>query len=225
MVTGRWRLMKKLKQLGYDPAEGFPQDMAAVPPAEAGSLQDLSSEQRIDLMLKTNVALTRNYARVVEGNDDYARYAIPAWELIRLEWRKTPRGTPDSHTVGWLRRFQDAAESVGWEGVSREAFAEGRMIATKDSPVWPALADGAGGYIDTLGHPFPPFAFGSGMDWRAVPREEWQAFGRQSSTPAEETGPMEASIAPQKNEVREVLDRLGPEFEAELLKGLEELAA
>jgi hypothetical protein len=93
--------MKRLKQLGYDPAKGFPQDMADVPPAEVGSLQDLSSEQRIDLMLNTNVALTRNYGRVVEGNTDFARYAWPAWELVRLEWRKVPRGTPDGHSIGW----------------------------------------------------------------------------------------------------------------------------
>jgi len=51
------------------------------------------------------------------------------------------------------------------------------MIALKDSPIWQALGDGAGGYRDTLGNPYPPFAFSSGMAWRGVRRERCIEMG------------------------------------------------
>jgi hypothetical protein len=54
----RWALMRKLKQLGYNPERGFPEDFGRVPPAERGSLQDLSSKQRLDLMIDTNMRIT-----------------------------------------------------------------------------------------------------------------------------------------------------------------------
>jgi hypothetical protein len=226
IATGRLQLMRKLKQLGYDVEKGFPQDMANVPPAEKGSLQDLSSERRIDLMLKTNVAITRNYGRVVEGNTDFARYAFPAWELVRLEHRNTPRGSPDSHTDGWMKRWEAAGESVGWVGAhsTGSGSSTGGMIALKDSPIWTALADGAGGYTDTLGHPFPPFAFNSGYDWRAVPRVECislELIGDGSSKIGDrkqETGPMKAQLAPTQDEEDAAFARLSPD----LLKALEE---
>jgi hypothetical protein len=219
MATGRWLLMKKLKQLGYDPETGFPQDMALIPPAEKGSLQDLSSEQRIDLMLKTNVALTRNYARVVEGNTEFARYAFPAWELVRLEWREVPRGerrgkegalVPDPRNA-WPERWRLAAESVDHQGVLLSSVG---MIALKDSPVWQALANGAGGYNDTLGHPFPPFAFNSGMDWKAVSRKTCIVFGLLDE--GRTVQPMEATLAPTVDEVNAAYDRLSPELKEKL---------
>jgi hypothetical protein len=226
IATARWMLMKKLKQLGYDPATGFPQDMAAVPPAEAGTLQDLSSEQRIDLMLKTNIALARNYGRAVGGNTEFARYAWPAWELVRIELRHTPRGerrgkegalvADPEH--GWPARWEAAAESVGWEGALH-----GRLMARKDSPIWQALADGVGGYGDTLGHPFPPFAFNSGMDWRSVKRAEWLALeGDAPSSPGGGEPPKggTTSFAPTEEEVAARYEALSPDLKEALHRRL-----
>ena len=51
------------------------------------------------------------------------------------------------------------------------------MMALVGSPVWQALGDGAGGYNDTLGNDFPPFAWRSGMQRRQVPRDECEAVG------------------------------------------------
>lgn len=208
MATGRLRLMRSLKQLGYDPAVGFPQDMANIPPAERGSLQDLSSERRIDLMLETNMRVAANYGRVVAGNTEAARYAYPAWELVRLYSRKVPRGTPDSHSVGWQRRWQDAEEKAQGSRLN----AKGRMIALKDSPIWIALGEGAGGYEDTLGNPFPPFAFNSGMAFRAVPRVECIALGLIE--PDETPGEMEAHLAPGEDEFDREMSNLAPDLAA-----------
>lgn len=214
-ATGVLRLMRRLKELGYDPATGFPQDMAKVPPAERDSLQDLSSERRIRLVLDTNVAIARNAARVISGNTDQARFLYPAWELVRLAWREVPRGTPESHSIGWQRRWTDAFAAVDGEGAI-----EGKLIALKDSPIWQALADGAGGYTDTLGHPFPPFAFNSGMDWRAVPRRECLAIDLISGDAA--PAPVPVSLAPLAGEIQAALRKLGPDFKTELLRELRE---
>jgi hypothetical protein len=210
-ATARWELMKKLKVLGYDPEKGFPQDMASVPPAEKDSLQDLSSKRRLDLMVRTNVSLTRNFARVTAGNAEWARVAYPAWELKRTESRVTPRGTPDSHSVGWERRWSDAGASVNWAGALQHV-----MVARKDSPIWEALGDGEGGYADTLGHPFAPFAFGSGYDQVAVSRGRWETLLGDARALKDEGGrmkdevpaPSDFSIAPTVEEINASLDRL-----------------
>jgi hypothetical protein len=211
MATGRLRLFRKLKQLGYDPAVGFPQDMADVPPAEAGSLRDLSSASRIDLMLETNVRMAQGYGRMVAGNTEAARYAFPAWELVRVYWRQVPRGSEESHSVGWQRRWTDAGGQAG------------RMIELKDSKVWQALGDGAGGYDDALGNPFPPFAFNSGFGWKAVPRAECVKLGLELKDEGKRQK-AEGSLLPGDAEVADALTKLGPEFSKTLLDGLEDIA-
>jgi hypothetical protein len=220
MATGRWHLMKKLKELGYDPATGFPQDMAHVPPSELGSLCDLSSRTRLDLMLETNQRISANYGRVVTGNTEYARYNYPAWELVRLFIRKVPRGTPESHSAGWEQRWRDAGEVCGWEGSlpSAGGSSNSPMIALKDSPIWTELGAGAGGYTDTLDNPFPPFAFNSGKAWRAVPRAECIELGLIERD--EVPGEMKAELTPGEKEVNAVFKRLSPDLQAELRREL-----
>ena len=213
MAEGRHRLLKKLKQLGYDPEVGFPDDMAAIPPAERGSLQDLSSNARITLVLETNMRIAANYGRMVEGNTPEALYAYPAWELVRLYQRNVPRGTPESHTAGWLVRWRDAGESVEWDGA-----VESPMIARKDSPIWQALGDGAGGYTDTLSNPFPPFAFNTGMAWKAVDRERSLALGLISDE--EPSGEMDGQLSPGERETGCIADRLPADLRAELLRDM-----
>ena len=222
-ATGRFRLLGKLKELGYDPAVGFPADLADIPPAEKGSLQDLSSQQRLDLMIETNVRMAQNFGRMVAGNQRYELREYPAWELVRLFHREVPRGKKrvegvivDDEPNGWPRRWQEAAESVQHEGV-----AERGMIARKDSPLWPALGAGAGGHQDTLGNPFPPFAFRSGMGWRAVPRAECLDLGLVEGE--EIPAPMTGTLAPAESEVVKAYDRLSPELQAELKRELEAL--
>lgn len=212
MATARMRLLQRLAEIGYDPATGFPGDVAAIAPAEKDSLQDLSSERRLNLMLETNVRMANNYAKVVAGNTDYARRQYPAWELVRAYSRVVPRGTEESHSAGWQERWLAAGNSVEWQGAVSSP-----MIGRKDSPIWQALGDGEGGdWSDWLGNPFPPFAFNSGMGWKAVPLAQCVALGLGETTPA----PMRAHLwSPDK--ARAVLDRMGPNFKADLLKSLE----
>lgn len=210
LPEGRIRLMRKLKQLGYSPERGFPGDMEMIPPAERGSLQDLSSERRIDLVMETNVRLAQGYAQVLAGSTPYALQAYPGWELVRLYLRDVPRGSAESHSIGWQRRWSDAGESVLWEGA-----AEGALVALKDSPIWPALGDGAGGYADTLGNPFPPFAFRSGYAWRAVDRARCAELGL-TATPVAKP----ATLTPGQKEVLRIVEGMPADLRAELEREL-----
>lgn len=215
MADGRLRLFRKLRQLGYDPEVGFPDDMAAVPSAERGSIQDLSSIPRLNLMLETNTRIAVNYGRMVAGNTHYARFAYPAWELVRLYNRIVPRGSAESHSVGWEPRWNDAGEAVEWEGAL-----DTPMIALKDSPIWAALGEGAGGYQDALANPFPPFAFNSGMAWRAVDRARCIELGL--ITGEEVPGEMNGRLSPAAEVVNRVFDRLPTDLQEELRRELGE---
>jgi hypothetical protein len=130
--------------------------------------------------------------------------------------RRTPRGERREHGVlvpdpenAWPTRWEKAGEAVGWDDAVKAP-----MIALKDSPIWIALGNGAGGYRDTLGNSFPPFAFGSGMAFSAVDRARCQSLGllgdRQTS------GPMFAELSPGEKEISDAIDRLPPELRARL---------
>ena len=210
MATAKMRLYFKLKELGYDPETGFPDDMGKVPPAERGSLRDLSSQKRLTLVLETNRRIAAGYGRMMQGNEPYALYAWPAWELVRIYDRNVPRGSAESHSAGWARRWHDAGGP----------YTEGRMIALKDSPVWQALGNGAGGYEDGLGNPFPPFAFNSGMGWEAVRREECLRLGIITGEDTPEA--TEAELVPGDEQLDKFLATMTPDMRAELRRELDE---
>lgn len=68
--------------------------------------------------------------------------------------------------------WKAAGEATGWVGAAR-----GALVALKGSPIWAALGRGEGGWGDTLGNPFPPFAFNSGMEWFDAPRATCARLG------------------------------------------------
>lgn len=157
---------RMLARLGYTPEEGFPGDAElGIPPAAAGSLRDLSSEKRLNLIMDTQVQLARGLGMKLRGSNRSDRY--PAWELVR-QMKFTSQQQRE-----WHKRWETAADNVNWEGVSRQAFDQGHMLALKTSPVWAALGSSAL-FADALNTDHPPFAFNSGMGWREVPLDEWQ---------------------------------------------------
>ena len=120
-------------------------------PQDGGGISNPASLARLNLIIETQTQMAASVARLSEQTPAVLDM-WPAWELVRLEDRDMKRSD-------WPQRWDAAARAVGFEGVSRDY---GRMVALKDSPVWQALGDGAGGFRDTLGNPFPPFAFNSG---------------------------------------------------------------
>lgn len=181
-----------LDGIGYDPAtEG----------AKPGSLQDRGSEARIKLILDTHVRQAQGVAQSMAAADPDIYDAYPAWRLTRTGARLVPRDD-------WWQRWQDAGQSVGWEGASKT-----QQIALKGSPIWQAIGNGVGGYNDTLGTAYPPFAFNSGLGWEDVSAAEATQLGLTWSR--EDAAASADTLAPSKNEWQAAYDRLPPDLKAQ----------
>ena len=140
----------------------------------------------LNLPFKLDVAqrVMRGAGHFLTDQTDIDEY--PAWEFHRLYERDVPRGykrtgkgvieVPEEN---WPTRLAEAGEQCGddnwleWEGDDQA----GRGVALKSSGIWQALGDGAGGYDDTLGNPFYPFAFNSGFGTDGVPYNECVQLG------------------------------------------------
>lgn len=177
----RLELKNLLRQLRYDPETGFPGDEAlGIPPAEPGSLTDLGSDRRINLILRTQEQLTRGAAQEVRG---LARADLfPAWELVRYQTRRVPRG--EGGTKSWDRRWFEAG------ALPIYVAGQPRLIALKTDPVWAALGN-SGLFPDAMDVTHPPFAFNSGMGWRELDIGEWRIItgAAAESRPVPETQP------------------------------------
>lgn len=144
---------------GHRSASEIRRDLRALADAEGytpeagdeGTIKDLRSRQRLDVIIQTNARQARGYMQQLEGNTPGALAAFPAQELIRTRARKVPRE--------WDQR---------WRGQGGRLYAS-RMIALKGDPVWHK--------ISAFGVPWPPFDFGSGMGVQDIDRAEAIALG------------------------------------------------
>ena len=163
-----------------------------LPHSETG-IKDHAGKRRLQLILKTNKQMAASVADIKSQNQDTLAQ-FPAWHLTRYGRRDEPR-------EDWPARWHFAGEAVGWDGAIQS-----KMIALKASPIWSALGDGAGGFSDTLGNPYPPFAFNSGLSWTDVSLEQCHAVGL--TVPELPTKPT-ASLDPTDEDIRETAKRLG----------------
>jgi hypothetical protein len=155
----RQAIRAELKAAGYVPAT-----------EDRGTIKDFTSQQRLDLIIQTQVQTAQGYGYAAQGMDPAILDQWPAQELIRAEARNEERD--------WSARWLAAARSVGDAEAITAWGTTGRMVARKDSPVWQALGDGAGGFdSDALHNPHPPFAFNSGMDVMDVDRDDAVQLG------------------------------------------------
>ena len=139
-VEARTALKDYLAAAGYQPE-----------PGTTGGLRDLSSDTRLNLILKHNTDLAAGAGQFAVQNDPDIIDAFPALELIRREAREEERD--------WHSR---------WAAAGGHLYA-GRMIARKDDPIWTD--------ISAFGTPYPPFDFNSGMGTREIDRAEAEALG------------------------------------------------
>lgn len=138
------RLHMWLQKKGYKPPEG-----------KAGTLQDLSSLRRINVVMQTNRDMARGHAQWVSSQT--AIRAFPAQRLVRLAERVEPRD--------WDAIWDAAkAELAGVPGVHPT-----EKVALVNHPIWRN--------ISRFDQPYPPFDFGSGMGLKGVNRREAQGLG------------------------------------------------
>lgn len=139
----RLALRDALRALSYDPyAE----------PGVYGTIKDLSSDQRLDLIIRMQTQFAQAAGKRARDLAPAALDAAPAQELFRLEDRAEPRP--------WPQR---------WAANGGQFYGGGRMIALKTDPVWEN--------ISAFGQPYPPFDFNSGMWVRDILRPEALALG------------------------------------------------
>lgn len=153
-ASARLRLKEVLQEIGY-----------SATPGEEGTIKDLSSDARINLVLQTNVQMAQGYGYWQQGNSAEALDLYPAFELFRAESREQERPWAQDNGI-WI----NAAREVNDTGaINAWAFHNKRMVARKDSPIWLAISD--------FGQPYPPFKFNSGMDIMDVDRAEAVELG------------------------------------------------
>ncbi len=158
-ASARLALLETLRAIGYTPEGGFPDDLPGeVPPALRGTLQDLTTRRRLDLIIDTQRDLMRGLGQKARGSTQEELKQWPAWELVRIYERDEKRD--------WFARWMIAGGKIYG----------GRMIAFKGDPVWGEVGS-SGNFEDALDVDFPPFAFNSGMGWDDVSREDCRRFG------------------------------------------------
>ena len=181
-TDARLALMGTLAEMGHSPQDG-------------GGIMNPASIRRLNLIIDTQRQMAASVA-VLSEQTEVMVTMWPAWELTRLETRAVPR--PD-----WDRRWAAAGLACNFEGALKD-----RLIALKTSPIWQHLGNGAGGYRDTLGNPYPPFAFSSGMDWVEVDRDKCIALGLIKED-EDIAAPSLASLSPGKRDIAEAVERYG----------------
>lgn len=139
-ATARLALRDKLDEIGYQPSE-----------EDAGGITDLSSDERINLVVDTNVSMAYGYGQWMQGQSEEVLDQWPAQELYRFAAANQPRD--------W---------EIRWGAAGGEIFG-GRMIALKNTSIWTA--------ISRFGTPYPPFDYGSHMDVRDVDRDTAMSLG------------------------------------------------
>lgn len=193
----RRHVRQLLKQSGYKAEPGL-QD----------TVKDLTSEQRLQVSIDTNVALARGWAQHAQSMQNTER---PAQELYRAGTSRKPRD--------WQARWKEAAEAVAWEGVAKG----GAMVALKTSPIWAALS--------RFGNPYPPFDFNSKMRVRSVSLDRARQLGliptrEEDPQAAQQQAALQRSKIPSLNERVEVpmhgvCDALAEQLQ-QLLQGIAE---
>ena len=201
-ATARERLLASLSRMGHSPLDD-------------GGITNPASIRRLNLIIDTQRQMAASVANIA-AETPATLEEWPAVELTRFVGRGRPR-------QDWAERWQAAGDAVGWQGAARGVggFPDWRMVALKSSPIWQALGDGAGGYRDTLGNPYPPFAYGSGLAWADVSRDEAIRLGLiDPEVGRAVTGePPEApSLSPSDADIADAAARLG--FDADVFSDL-----
>lgn len=154
LATARLEMKQFGASIGYVPEAG-----------DEGGLKDQFSDERIDLQIKMNAGFARGYGSWLQGQQPAILDRWPAQELFRAGYRRTHRqwsGEDNSDII------KGEPIEGRWADAGGQLY-DGRMIALKNTSIWPALS--------RFNLPYPPFDFNSGMWVKDVTREAAMSFG------------------------------------------------
>jgi hypothetical protein len=162
-------------------------------------------------MVRTTLLDTLGAGRHIAAQDVDALDMNPGMELVRFV---VPKGGVNAER-DWIQRWHDAMDAIGEDandGCTDPDECRGRMVALVNHPIWQALGDGEGGYDDTLGNPWAPFAFNSGMNTIPTSRHECVALGIMDE---------DDQVQPDDNiDINENLEASAAKFSEQLQKAL-----
>jgi hypothetical protein len=150
-VTVRAALQDVLKKVGYEAAD-----------LDKGTIKDLTTYQRLHLIVETNLRMAQGYANYRRGLEADTLAQYPAAEFTRIYARQVPRGTHRTKegaiVVDNPHYWQDR-----WVRAGGQVF-DGKMIALKTDPVWVN--------VSRFKLPYGPPDFNSGYGQLPVKRKE-----------------------------------------------------
>ena len=183
-AEARKEMLSLLEQMGHSPSDD-------------GGIKNPAAIRRLNLIIDTNRQMAASVSRLMTQTEGTIN-AYPAWELTRLVDKAAPR--PD-----WMARWHLAGRACGFEGALHDRF-----IALKTSPIWAELGSGGGVFRDTLGNPYPPFAYNSGMAWVAVDRDTCVRLGLITADERLNLGDApKAELSPTDREISDAAARSG----------------
>ena len=141
-----------LSKAGYNPSDA------------RGTIKDLYTKARLDVIIDTNRRQARGFAQHMEATTKGALRSSPAYELVRVYERNQKRN--------WIQR---------WTAAGGKVYPGNRMIALKTDPIWTR--------ISAFGTPYPPFDWGSGMGVEDVGRGECLDLGVIDEDTPDQTPP------------------------------------
>lgn len=176
-ASARQAIKEHFAAIHYDPGEDL-----------RGTILDLSSDQRINLVVDTNVKLAQGAGHFVQANASPDVVDLwPAWEFIRSEDRKEPRQWEGANGL-WAQACRRAKDMRALECYGRTD----RMCAVKSSETWIQISNPdftPGG----IGEPYDPVAFGTGMGREEMSRDECEEIGLIE--PGEQAEPADFDLA------------------------------
>ena len=110
-ATFRVRMRDWLKSQNYQPR-----------PEEGGTINDLSSERRLNLMSETYVNIARGQIQFLQSQDSDVMEEFPAFEMICLEKTKPQRD--------WMTRWNSARQKI----IKATSATEAKIIMALSSP-------------------------------------------------------------------------------------------
>lgn len=169
-IFSRANFVKEMQDLGQSLG------LSPADPSKVGTLEDITSRKRLELIYDTQVGMAYGYAKWKRDmSDEVGMEFFPAYEFKRTAKRDEPRY--------WGEHWKAAISALGGPKAAGAAMVPDtnaeygfQMIALKTSPIWRFISSPkvVSGGLDT---DFPPFAFRSGMGVRDVSRKVAEAAG------------------------------------------------